>query len=110
MEEKRLRKLRGKHIGVIMQNPSSSLNPSLTIGNQIEEAIGVCEKLPKKKKRSKALELFRKVQIKQPELRIKEYPHQYSGGMKERAVIAMGISQVPEFLIADEPQKDWILW
>ena len=49
--------------------------------------------------------MFRKVQIKQPELRIKEYPHQYSGGMKERAVIAMGISQVPEFLIADEPTK-----
>lgn len=105
MNEKKLREMRGKQMGVIMQNPSSSLNPSLTIGYQIEEAIDVLEKSKKEVRRQKVLDLLDKVKMKQPALRVKEYPHQYSGGMKERAVIAMGVAQSPEFLVADEPTK-----
>lgn len=105
MAEKDFRKMRGRQMGVIMQNPGSSLNPSLTIGYQVEEAIAVHEKSDKSSRKKKALELIEKVRIKQPQIRAREYPHQYSGGMKERAVIAMGIAQSPEFLIADEPTK-----
>lgn len=105
MDKKEWQFIRGKEMGVIMQNPSSSLNPTLTIGNQIGEAIGIKEKCGRKERAKRAVQLLEKVKIRKPEIRAKEYPHQYSGGMKERAVIAMGIVQEPEFLIADEPTK-----
>ena len=105
MDKKELRGLRGKELGMIMQNPSSSLNPSLTIGNQIGEAAAVHERINKKERNKKTLEILEKVRIKNAKQRMKEYAHQFSGGMKERAVIAMGIAQSPRFLIADEPTK-----
>jgi peptide/nickel transport system ATP-binding protein len=105
IEKDAMRKLRGKEIGVILQNPGSSLNPGLTVGSQIAEPI----MLHKKVKGSLAIEMAEKllglVKIKEPRKRAKDYPHQYSGGMKERAVIAMGIASEPRFIIADEPTK-----
>ncbi len=105
IEEDAMRKLMGKEIVVILQNPGSSLNPGLTVGSQIAEPI----MLHKKVKGSLAIEMAEKllglVKIKEPRKRAKDYPHQYSGGMKERAVIAMGIASEPRFIIADEPTK-----
>lgn len=105
IEKDATRKLRGKEIGVILQNHGSSLNPGLTVGSQIAEPI----MLHKKVKGSLAIEMAEKllglVKIKEPRKRAKDYPHQYSGGMKERAVIAMGIASEPRFIIADEPTK-----
>jgi oligopeptide/dipeptide ABC transporter, ATP-binding protein, C-terminal domain len=105
LEKEDMRKLRGKEIGMILQNPGSSLNPGLTVGSQIAESF----MLHKHVKGSLAVEmaekLLERVKIKEPSKRGKEYPHQYSGGMKERAVIAMGIASEPRFIIADEPTK-----
>lgn len=105
IEKEDMRKLRGKEIGMILQNPGSSLNPGLTVGSQIAEPF----MLHKHVKGSLAIEMAEKllgrVKIKEPHKRAKEYPHQYSGGMKERAVIAMGIASEPRFIIADEPTK-----
>ena len=98
-----MRSIRGNEIAMIFQEPMTSLNPVFTIGNQIMESIMLHQKLGKNDARDKAIEMLKAVGIPSPEARIQEYPHQLSGGMRQRAMIAMAISCNPSLLIADEP-------
>jgi oligopeptide/dipeptide ABC transporter ATP-binding protein len=98
-----MRAIRGNEIAMIFQEPMTSLNPVYTIGNQIMEAIVLHQHLKKKAARGKAIEMLRAVGIPLPEQRVGEYPHQLSGGMRQRAMIAMALSCNPSLLIADEP-------
>lgn len=98
-----MRKIRGNEISMIFQEPMTSLNPVFTIGNQIMESIILHQKLPKAGAREKAIEMLRLVGIPAPEKRIDDYPHQLSGGMRQRVMIAMALSCNPSVLIADEP-------
>ena len=98
-----MRSIRGNEIAMIFQEPMTSLNPVYTIGNQIMEAIILHQKLNKRDAKKKAIEMLRAVGIPLPEQRVDEYPHQMSGGMRQRAMIAMAMSCNPSLLIADEP-------
>ncbi|HWP46885.1 MAG TPA: ABC transporter ATP-binding protein [Candidatus Limnocylindrales bacterium] len=98
-----MRKIRGNEISMIFQEPMTSLNPVFTIGNQIAEAIQLHQGLSKKASLEKAVDMLKLVGIPSPERRVKEYPHQLSGGMRQRAMIAMALSCNPSLLIADEP-------
>ena len=98
-----MRKIRGNEISMIFQEPMTSLNPVFTIGNQICEAIRLHQKLSKADVRDKAVEMLKLVGIPSPEKRIDDYPHQLSGGMRQRVMIAMALSCNPQVLIADEP-------
>jgi len=98
-----MRAIRGKEIAMIFQEPMTALNPVFTIGNQIIEAISTHESLSRKETLNKSIEMLRAVGIPNPEIRINDYPHQLSGGMRQRAVIAMAVSCNPSLLIADEP-------
>jgi oligopeptide/dipeptide ABC transporter ATP-binding protein len=98
-----MRRIRGNEIAMIFQEPMTSLNPVYTIGNQIMEAIILHQRLSKKEAKKKATEVLASVGIPSPEQRIDEYPHQLSGGMRQRAMIAMALSCHPSLLIADEP-------
>lgn len=99
----KLRSIRGDQISIIFQDPLTSLNPVYTIGNQIEEVIRLHQKVSKKEARQKAIDILRLTGIPSPETRVDEYPHQLSGGMQQRAMIAMALACEPKLLIADEP-------
>ena len=98
-----MRQIRGSHIAMIFQDPMSSLNPVYPIGRQIEESLRLHLNMSKPEARARAVQLLETVGIPAPEERVKDYPHQLSGGMQQRAMIAMAISCQPDLLIADEP-------
>jgi oligopeptide/dipeptide ABC transporter ATP-binding protein len=98
-----MRKVRGSEVSMILQDPMTSLNPVFTIGNQVSEPIQIHQKLDRKTAWEKAKEMLGLVKIPLPEIRVKEYPHQMSGGMRQRIVGAMALSCRPKLLIADEP-------
>ena len=101
--ERRIRSVRGKDIAMIFQEPMTSLNPVYSIGNQITETLRRHEQIRQADALAAAVELLRTVQIPAPERRVKEYPHQLSGGMRQRVMIAMALACNPKVLIADEP-------
>ncbi|EEM06482.1 Oligopeptide transport ATP-binding protein oppD [Bacillus pseudomycoides] len=103
LTEKEMQQVRGKEIAMIFQDPMTSLNPTMTIGNQIMEGLIKHQGMSKADARKVALELLDLVGIPNPEARLKQYPHQFSGGMRQRVVIAMALACNPKLLIADEP-------
>ena len=103
LSDSEMNRVRGSKIALIIQDPMTSLNPVFTIGNQVSEAIKIHQDIPKRSVMEQALSVLRRVNIPAAETRMKDYPHQMSGGMRQRVVGAIGISCQPQVLIADEP-------
>ena len=103
LRETEMRLVRGNELGMIFQEPMTSLNPVFSVGNQIAEAIRLHQRLGRRAAREQAIAMLRLVEISEPERRVDEYPHQLSGGMRQRVMIAMALSCHPRLLIADEP-------
>ena len=105
ISEAEMRMIRGEEIAMILQNPTTSLNPVMRVGEQIAEAIRLHQGLRRRDAKEKAVEMLDAVKIPSPSQRANEYPHEFSGGMKQRVMIAMGLACNPSLIIADEPTK-----
>jgi len=103
LPERDMRAVRGNDIGMIFQDPSASLNPVMKIGRQVRETIEAHHVLPAHQARARSIDMLRAVRIPEPALRAEDYPHQYSGGMRQRVMIGIGMANRPKLLIADEP-------
>jgi len=103
MTDEEIREFRGNEVAMIFQDPMTSLNPVLRVGFQVEEAMAAHQRFTRKQAKERVVPLMTRVRIPAVEQRVRDYPHQFSGGMRQRAMIAMGVSNEPSLLIADEP-------